>query len=288
MSNIEPLISCSWLAENLGQPDLRIIDVTVQITPTFQVTSGRRDWERAHVPGAVFADLLDVSDPARPPFMFTMPSAERFAAYMGQLGVTDNTRVVLYDSRESMWAARMWWMLRAFGFDDAAVLDGGWTSWQLENRRTCSTPCSYPRGTFTAHPRSGLIVEKQEVLDAMHDPSICIVSALGRRSHRGDINEYGRPGHIPGAANVSAWALIDRGTQRYRPDTELRALFGPVLEARRVITYCGGGIASSSDAFVLHLLGHRNVGVYMGGLLEWCADASLPMELGTATPTAAA
>lgn len=283
MSRIEPLISSSALAEKLGQADLRIVDATVQITPAFQVTSGRRDHERAHVPGATFADLLELSDPSAPPFMFRMPTTERFASYMGRLGIGDGTRVVIYDARENMWAARLWWMLRAFGFDDAAVLDGGWTTWQLERRPTCAVPCSYPPATFTARPRPGLIVSKEEVLAAMEDPAVRIVSALGRRSHRGEINEYGRPGHIPGATNVSAWTLIDRATQRYRSEGELRALFGSLLAEKRVVVYCGGGIASSSDAFVLHLLGHPDVGVYMGGLLEWCADPTLPMELGAGT-----
>lgn len=284
MRAIEPLVSSDWLARHLGEPDLRVVDVTVQITPTFQIRSGRADWERSHIPGAVFADLLELSDPDAPAFLFRMPSAERFAAGMGRLGIGDRTRVVLYDARENMWATRLWWMLRAFGFDDAAVLDGGWTSWQREGRPTCSVPCAYPTATFTARPRGGVVVGKQEVFAAMHDPDVRIVSALGRRSHRGEINEYGRPGHIPGAANVSAWATIDRATQRYRPEAELRALFAPVLEARRIITYCGAGAAASSDAFVLHLLGHPDVAVYMGGLLEWCADRELPMELDTAAP----
>lgn len=288
MSTFQPLRSSSWLAENLGDPDLRIIDATVQITPTFQVTSGYRDWERAHIPHAVHADLLELSDPGAPPFMFRMPTAERFAHYMGRLGIGDGARVILYDARENMWAARLWWMLRAFGFDDAAVLDGGWTTWRLEEKPTCSTPCSYPAASFTVRQRPGLVVDKQEVLAAMHDPDTRIVSALGRRSHRGELNEYGRPGHIPGADNVSAWALIDKTTQRYRPESELRALFAPVLDAKRIITYCGGGIASSSDAFVLHLLGHRNVAVYMGGLLEWCADPALPMETGAGSAGAVA
>jgi thiosulfate/3-mercaptopyruvate sulfurtransferase len=274
------MISTSWLAAHRGEPDLRIVDATVQISPTFQVTSGRSDWERAHIPGAVFADLLELSDPSAPPFAFRMPSPERFAAYLGRLGIGDTTRVVVYDSRESMWAARLWWMLRSFGFDAAAVLDGGWTSWQLEHRDTCSAPCSYPPATFTPQPKPGLVVSKQQVLDALGDPEVHIVSALGRRSHRGEITEYGRPGHIPGASNVSAWALVDRATQRYRSASELRGLFGSLVEAKRIITYCGAGIAASSDAFALHLLGHPNVGVYAGGLLEWCADPELPLELG--------
>ncbi len=277
---MERLIDPTWLADHLADPDLRILDATVQITPDFQITSGRERWREAHVPGAAFADLLELSSPNAPAFTFTWPDADWFAEKMGRLGVGPGTRVVLYDARENMWAARLFWMLRAFGFDDVGILDGGWTSWPQENRPVCSKPCSYREATFVARPREGLVVSKREVLAAIGDPSTVIVSALGRRSHRGEINEYGRPGHIPGAKNVSAWRIIDRATQRYRPVSELRALFGEVLGAERVITYCGAGAAGASDAFALSLLGHPRVALYPGGLLEWCADPAMPMETG--------
>lgn len=280
MATISPLVEPAWLAEHLDDPDLRIIDATVQITPDFQITSGRGGWQKEHIPRSTFADLLEVSSPKAPPFTFTWPEADWFASRMGQLGVGEGTRVVLYDRRESMWAARLWWMLHAFGFDDAAVLDGGWTSWKLENRPTCDKPCSYPPATFIARPREDLVVRKHDVLAAIGDPKTCIVSALGRRSHRGDINEYGRPGHIPGARNVSAWRIIDPASQRYRSVDELRALFGDVLGAERVITYCGAGVAGASDAFALSLLGHPRVALYPGGLIEWSADPDMPLELG--------
>jgi len=118
------------------------------------------------------------------------------------------------------------------------------------------------------------------VLAAIGDPDTCLVNALGRRQHRGEVNEYGRPGHIPGSRNVTAWEILERDTGRYRPLPELRDRFADVLTADRVITYCGGGVACASDAFVLHVLGHSNVAIYDGGLLEWCADPALPLEVG--------
>ncbi len=280
MATIAPLVAPAWLEEHIDDPDLRIVDATVQITPELQITSGREDWRKEHIPRSTFADLLELSSPDAPPFTFTWPEPDWFASHMGQLGVGEGTRVVLYDRRENMWAARLWWMLRAFGFEDAAVLDGGWTSWKLEKRRTCEQPCSYPPATFLARPREGLIVRKHEVLAAIGDPKTSIVDALGRKSHTGEVNEYGRPGHIPGARNVSAWRIIDRASQRYRPVDELRALFGNVLGAERIITYCGAGAAGASDAFALSLLGHPHVALYPGGMLEWSADPSLPLEIG--------
>ncbi len=281
-STLEPLVEPEWLEEHLTDPDLRVMDATVQVKlwPFPRIRSGRRGFKRSHIPGAAFADLLEISDPNAPSHTFTMPGAERFAEYMGRLGIGDGTRVVIYDGRENMWAARLWWMLRTFGFDDAAVLNGGWTAWRLEDRPVSSKPCVYPSTTFTPRPRPELIVSKEEVLTAIEDTATCIVSALGRRQHRGKRSEYGRRGHIPGAKNVTAWQILDRKTTRYRPLEELREQFHPMLETQRVITYCGGGVAASSDAFILHLLGHRNVAVYDGGLIEWCADRDLPLEIG--------
>jgi len=188
-------------------------------------------------------------------------------------------RVVVYDERENMWAARLWWMLRTFGFENASILNGGWAAWTLEGRPISKESNTYPGMEFIPRFRPELIVDKNEVLNAIGQNDICIVSTLGRRQHRGERNEYGRRGHIPGAMNVTAWEILDRTTQRYRPKEELKELFGPMLDKKRVITYCGGGIAASSDAFVLHMLGHQNVAVYDGGLMEWCKDRSLPLVI---------
>lgn len=277
---MDALVSTSWLASQLGEPDLRILDCTVLLTPGpqgYAVESGRPGWERSHIPGSAYADLAgDLSDPDSP-LRFTLPSAERFAASMGALGVGDGHRVVLYDSRANMWAARVWWMLRAFGFDDAAVLDGGWRAWTSDGLPTSTEPPAWPPATFTARPRPGLFVDKDAVLDAVEHGGTCLVNALDRAQHRGETRPYARAGHIPGSANVPAMELVDEATHRYRPLDELRELFADVAGRERIVTYCGGGIAASSDAFVLHLLGHRDVAVYDNSLSEWAADPDLPM-----------
>jgi thiosulfate/3-mercaptopyruvate sulfurtransferase len=280
---MDALVSTSWLAAELGAADLRVLDCTVLLTPRqgggYAVESGRAAWEAAHIPGSAFADLADdLSDPDSP-LRFTLPTAARFAAAMGTLGVGDGHRVVLYDSRANMWAARMWWTLRAFGFDAAAVLDGGWRAWTAEDRPTSTEAPDWPPATFTARPRPGLFVGKDAVLDAVEHGRTCLVNALDRAQHRGETQPYARPGHITGSANVPAMELVDHATHRYLPLDDLRAAFADVAgRGDRVITYCGGGIAASSDAFVLHLLGHDDVAVYDNSLSEWAADPSLPME----------
>ena len=280
---MDPVVSVHWLAEHLEDPQLRVFDATVQVRRLLFVPivrTGEREWRRAHIPGSAFANLFELSDPDKPRRTLTMPSAQGFSARIGALGVSNDTQVVVYDRRENMWAARLWWMLRVFGFDDAAVLDGGWTAWTQAGYPVCSAPCDYPPATFHATLRPELVVGKQEVLAVLDDPDVCLVNALGRRQHRGEVNEYGRRGHIPASRNVTAWEILDRQTQCYRPLPELRRKVGVALEAKRIITYCGAGAAAASLANVLVRLGHPRVAIYDGGLLEWCADRSLPLEVG--------
>lgn len=280
---MDPLVSVEWLAGRLGDPRLRVFDATVQVRRRFLVPTaraGRREWRRAHIPGSGFADLFALSDPSRPKRSLTMPSPEWFGGAMGALGVSDDCTVVVYDRRENMWAARLWWMLRVFGFDDAAVLDGGWSAWCRAGRPVCSAPCGYPAATFHPSPRPELVVTKEQVLADLGDPDVCLIDALGRRQYRGEVNEYGRRGHIPGSGNVTAWEVLDRDTGRYRQIDELRRKVGPLLDAKRIITYCGAGAAAASLANVLVRLGRPDVAVYDGGLMEWCADPRLPLDVG--------
>jgi len=282
----ELLIETDVLAERLDDPTLRVFDCTVllDVGPDgLRIESGRDRWVEGHVPGAGFLDLLVELSDARSPYHFMLPSAERFAEAMSAHGVEDGTRVVLYDSGGSMWAARVWWMLCAYGFDGAAILNGGWTKWTLEGRPVEEGEAGYPPARFEARPRAGVFVGKEDVLGALGG-SACLVNALGEEQHAGSGPTVpgGRPGRIPGSANVPATRLVDPATQAFLPRLELEAV---LVEAgatadRPVITYCGGGIAASSVAFALRLLGREDVAIYDASLEEWATDAGLPIEVG--------
>jgi thiosulfate/3-mercaptopyruvate sulfurtransferase len=286
-SSRDLLVETGWLAEHLGDPGVRTLECTVYLHPAdvpggYRVESGRARWAEGHIPGAGFADLQgDLSDRTSL-LRFMMPPATQFAEAMGRYGVGGGVRVVLYDRSVNMWAARVWWMLRAFGFDDAAVLDGGWKKWTREGRAVATDDGARPPRLFTARPRPGLIADRAGVLAALGDERACVLNALTAEQHRGGGATYGRPGRIAGSANVPARDLVDPETHAYLPADRLREKFAAVgaLDARRVITYCGGGIAASSDAFVLHLLGHDEVAVYDASLSEWAADPALPMATG--------
>jgi thiosulfate/3-mercaptopyruvate sulfurtransferase len=281
----EYLVETEWLAQHLQDPNVRVLECTVYLHPKpdkgFRAESGRGKWAESHIPGSGFADLTgDLSDNSGP-LMYMMPPAAQFADAMGRLGVGDGVRVILYDRQVNMWAARVWWMLRAFGFENAAVLNGGWKKWTLEGRPVAADDGAPPARRFVAKPRPDLIADKQAVLAGIGNRATCLINALTEEQHRGTGGvSYGRPGRIAGSTNVPARDLVDLNTHAYLPAESLRAKFAAVgaLDAGRVITYCGGGIAASSDAFVLALLGKEDVAIYDASLSEWAPDASLPME----------
>jgi len=286
-TNTQYLVETDWLASHLDDPSLRVLECTTILHPRpeggYRAESGRATWAAGHIPRSGFADLTDDLSDRSSSLLYMMPPAEQMAAAMARLGVGDGTRVVLYDRAVNMWAARVWWMLRAVGFDDAAVLNGGWRKWTLESRAVSTAPCKYPPARFVTRPRPDLFVDKRAVLAGLGQRATCIVNALAEEQHRGTGGvSYGRPGHIAGSTNVAARSLVDPATHAYLPAEMLREKFAAagVLDAQRVITYCGGGIAASSDAFVLALLGHERVAVYDAALSEWAADPSLPMETG--------
>jgi thiosulfate/3-mercaptopyruvate sulfurtransferase len=284
----EYLVETDWVAEHLGDPGVRIFDCTTHLIPdpkiTYQVVPGRADFEKAHIPGAGFIDVqADVSDTSRK-LRFMVPTADAFAGAMRRLGVNTDSRVVLYSAANPWWATRVWWLLRNFGHDNAAVLNGGLQKWRRENRPLetgPAAPCS--PGDFTVREVRNLMVGKDEVRAAIGDDATCTINALLPEQHQGTGgNSYGRSGHIAGSINVPAAHLLDPETNAFLPPAELRARFaGHGAMDKRVITYCGGGIAASADALVLVMLGHEDVRLYDASLSEWAVDPSLPMETGS-------
>lgn len=280
----EFLVETDWLEQNLTNSNVVVLDCTVhlRVQPSgpYKIESGRGDFEKGHVKGAQFCDVQrDFSDnTAKTNFM--RPTADAFAASMRRFGVSNSTRVVTYSTGNPWWASRVWWLLREFGHDNAAVLNGGWQKWSRESRPTETGPgVARPTGTFSVTAERGLMANKDDVKAAMGDASICTLNALMPAQYAG--TTYGRPGQIPGSVSVPAGHLLDPATNTFLQPDELRKRLGAVGALDRpVITYCGGGIAASADALILTMLGHTNVKIYDASLSEWSKDETLPMDTG--------
>jgi thiosulfate/3-mercaptopyruvate sulfurtransferase len=286
----QALVQTGWLQDHLHDNDLRIFDCTTYLLPAdektkapYIVASGRADYEKSHIPGAGFLDLQGELSDNTTELRFMLPPAEQFAEVIGRHGVGDGSRVVLYSAGHMMWATRLWWMLRAFGFDNAAVLDGGWDKWLAEQRPVSDEACHYPPATFTARPRPDLVVDKQAVLAALGDTDYKIVNALGASFHQGlEASRYGRPGRIPGSLNVPAASLLNHETRALVPLEQAQARFDEVgiAQGDRVIAYCGGGISATIDLLLLYQLGYDKLALYDGSMGEWATDTSLPIATG--------
>lgn len=277
------LVTAEWLNTHIDDPDLVVLDCTVKVEfaedGSFRSVSGRPGYEAGHIPSAGFADLIaDLSDTSSS-LQFVMPSAGQFSAAMGALGVSDKSRVVLYDDNGSVWAARVWWMLRWIGFDSVALLDGGLGAWNAASLPLSTEPVSRPAQKLTVSLRPEVIADRDEVFAAIGNDQVQIVDALPESHYRGEMVMYEWPGHIPGASNTPSSSLVNE-SGHYRPGEELATLFTG-SPANRTITYCGGGIAASSNAFILTRLGFTDVAVYMGSLQEWTASIDNPMEVDT-------
>jgi thiosulfate/3-mercaptopyruvate sulfurtransferase len=284
----EAIVSTEWLAANLHDPALRVFDCTTYLlyeTGTgrpYRVGSGRPDYEAGHIPGSAFLDLQGELSDSSSRFNFTMPAADDLAARFAAKGIGRGTRVVLYARKSLQWATRVWWMLRAIGFDDAAILDGGFDKWAAEGRPTETAETHYPPAALTAQPRPGLFIGREEVQAAIGDAGACTINALAPDLHRGENPRYGRPGRIPGSVNMPAAALVDPGALTFKPAEAVAADFAAIGAdpAKRILLYCGGGIAATLDAFLLHQLGYSDVAVYDASMSEWAKDESLPIERG--------
>lgn len=280
------LVTTDWLAAHLTDPQVRIFDCSVRLVPDpkvqYVVEDCRWDYRDGHIPGAAYIDLHNELSDKASALRFMAPPPEEFAQAMSRYGVDDTKLVVLYCKGTYYWATRVWWMLRANGFDNAVILDGGWQKWAAEKRPVSTGDETYPPAHFVSRPRD-LFCSKDDVLAAIGANDASIVNALTREQHEGTGGTaFERPGHIAGSVNVVSKDLVDPVTNVFLPLDVLRRKFetAGVLSRDKTIVYCGGGISATGDAFALAMLGRDRVTVYDGSLNEWGSDPSLPMETG--------
>ena len=297
-ANPQYLVTTDWLAEHLDDPRVQILDVTAKLTSKLENRAETECYRDSHIPGSLFFDVpagkgvLSNAD-ADLPWMW--PSSEQVTTALASVGVGPGTRVVLVarTPREgidsgTMWCTRAWWTLHHSGVD-CAILLGGLERWAAEARRLTDEPSAVPEASpfVPGDGRAVACATKDDVLAAAAAAGLgtagaptCLVDALGADSFDGSGPSYGpRSGHISGAVNVPFRSLIETETAGFVDADAMHAHLAAagLLDERDVITYCGGAIAATVDAFALALFGKTNVAVYDGSLMEWTADPSLPM-----------
>lgn len=276
---MEPTVTTEWLAKHLDEPDVRVVDGTWHMPQAKR--DARAEFEAAHIPGAVFFDIDAIADRATSlPHM--LPSAAQFAASVGELGISNGHRIVVYDVRGVVSAARVWWTFRAFGHDDVAVLDGGLRKWRAEGRPVESGGAAPARVAFTARLRPELVrdVEAMRANVARRTVQVLDARSAGRFAGTEPEPRAGlRGGHIPGSLSLP-YETLYRPDGTLKPPHELREAVtaaGVDLD-RPVVTTCGSGVTASVLALALYLIGRRDVAVYDGSWSEWGSRSDTPVE----------
>lgn len=267
--------------------DIVLVDATVVPVRGFDghpayVTGHEQYLVSGHIPGAVFADLIEEFSDPDGAFAFARPDPERFARAAGALGIGRDTLVVVYDGALGQWAARLWWLFRSFGHERVSVLDGGLRKWMAEGRRLDVghvTPS--PSTGYSVEEVDGYWADKERVHRALSgEQPAALLCGLAPREFSGETGHRPRLGHIPGSISVPAARLIDRETNAFLPDEALRAVLADALASPApVVAYCAGGVLASADALALALLGRDDVSVYDGSLNEWAADEAAPLVI---------
>lgn len=277
------LIRAEDLARDPGA--FAILDATVSFPkPRFdgdyRPESGLADWECAHIPGSVHADLLGNFSAVGANLHFTRPEPAQLADALATLGVGPGADIVVYDRGANTWSARLWWMLRNIGIA-ARVLDGGLDRWMALGLPV-ESGAGEPR-PVAAHrappPDRGLWRDRDDVLAiSAGDAPGTLVCALDPEQFAGTVTtRYSRRGHIPRSRNLPAKSLLDGGLLRPHDAVAVQADAVLAGAERPVVLYCGGGVSACLVALALVRAGYGDLAVYDGSLEEWTADPALPM-----------
>lgn len=268
MAGIDPLVSTDWLAGRLGAADVRIVDATLPLVG--QPGHGRDSYVAGHIPGAVFFDINAIADTSTDlPHM--LPTPEAFATDAGALGLAPDATIVVYDAHGIYSAPRVWWTLRAMGYRQVFVLDGGLKKWRAEGRPIEVDATAPAPVAVTPRPQPALVKDLVAVTEILASGAAQVVDARSAGRFRGEAPEPRaslRSGHMPGALNLPFDQVLNPdGTLKSAED--LKAVFAHVDLTRPIVTTCGSGVTASVLALALARVGRLDVAVYDGSWTEW-------------------
>jgi thiosulfate/3-mercaptopyruvate sulfurtransferase len=278
----DSLVSVSWLRQHLEHPDLIIFDASWHMPATGR--DGLREWQQEHILGARFFDFDGrICDPNSDlPHM--LPQAELFTRELQLLGLKQDSVVVVYDSMGMFSSPRAWWMLRAMGCDNVALLDGGLVAWDEAEYpiESLSEVPAYAAGDFIAKVNRKLIADADEVLAALDNASVCVLDVRPEPRFLGTADEPRpglRRGHMPGALNLPFADMFKHGL--LKPRDELREVIAPLIAgSERTIYSCGSGVTACIVAFAAEYIGYENFAIYDASWCEWGLPGELPVVEG--------
>jgi len=263
----EQLVETDWVAAHAADAGVRVVDMR------------QSGYAAGHVPHAVHLSPVAIRDANAPPAF--LPTAAAFEAMMASLGIGDGTRVVVYDERGGIYAARLWWILNYFGHANVALMNGGWTKWMAEQRPLSSEMPTAPAGVrFTARPNPKWVATAADVVAAIDRPTVKIVDARTTAEIEGkDLRNIRRGGFVPSSIPVYWEDLLDAQRKTFKPADELRQIYESrgIRPQDDVIAYCQVGMRASVDLFALHLIGYDRLRNYYGAWEEWGNRDDLPI-----------
>jgi thiosulfate/3-mercaptopyruvate sulfurtransferase len=262
----EQLEETDWVALHGADPNIRLVDMR------------QNGYAEGHVPGAVYLSPVAIRDAKAPPTFLPTPAA--FESLMGQLGIGDSTRVIVYDERGGIYAARLWWILNFFGHTNVALMNGGWIKWSAEHRTTSTEAPPLATTKFTARPHPELVATASDVVASINKPGVKIVDARTTAEIDGrELRGIKRGGFIESSVPVYWEDLLDPQTKVFKSADDIRKIYEDrgIVPSQQVIAYCQVGMRASVDLFALHLIGHTHLRNYYGAWEEWGNRDDLPI-----------
>lgn len=276
------IISPSALANSLQTKDWAIVDCRFDLA---QPGWGEEDYQKGHIPGAVYAHLdRDLSSPVTPQTgRHPLPEIDVFSKRLGMWGISNQTQVVVYDTTGGAYAGRLWWMLRLLGHRRVAVLDGGYQRWIKEGFPTAKGNETRPNEKFEPLPDWNMVIDTEGVEKILRDAGFLIIDARAPERFRGEKEPIDPvAGHIPGAVNRFHGANLD-SDGKFLPAEELHKEFSLLLgktPGERTVVYCGSGVTSCHHLLAMEIAGITGARLYAGSWSEWIRDPNRPVKTG--------